>query len=60
MSALALSTIKKLKNVSSPTIVSWLYKKGLKNKFIQDVKPLKLRKRTMTSEVIYFTIYSCL
>ena len=50
MSALTLSTINKLKNVSTPTIASCLYKKGLKNQFIQDVKPLKLGKPTMVGE----------
>lgn len=50
MSTLTLSTINKLKNVSTPTIASCLYKKGLKNQFIQDIKPLKLGKPTMVGE----------
>tara|TARA_R110001583_G_scaffold23950_2_gene87793 strand:+ start:2895 stop:3614 length:720 start_codon:yes stop_codon:yes gene_type:complete len=50
MSALTSSTINKLKTVSTPTIASCLYKKGFKNQFIQDVKPLKLGKPTMVGE----------
>jgi len=43
-------TREKLKKVSTPTIASCLYKKGLKNQFIQDVRPLKLGKPTMVGE----------
>ena len=41
------TTAEKLKKVSTATIATCLFKKGLKNQFIQDVKPLKLGKPTM-------------
>jgi len=50
MSPLSKSTREKFQKVSTPTIASCLYKKGLKNQFIQDVKPLKLGKPTMVGE----------
>jgi regulator of RNase E activity RraA len=50
MIALSNSTREKLKKVSTPTIATCLFKKGLKNQFIQDVKPLKLGKPTMVGE----------
>lgn len=48
--ALSESTKAKLKRVSTPTIATCLFKKGLKNQFIQDVKPLQLGKPTMVGE----------
>jgi regulator of RNase E activity RraA len=50
MSSLSKSTREKLQKVSTPTIASCLYKKGLRNQFIQDVKPLKPGKPTMVGE----------
>lgn len=50
MSPLSLSTRQKLKTVSTATIATCLYKKGLRNQFIQNVKPLKLGKPTMVGE----------
>lgn len=44
------STKEKLKKVSTATIATCLFKKGLKNQFIQNVKPLKLGKPTMVGE----------
>ncbi|MFS4494412.1 ribonuclease activity regulator RraA [Maribacter sp. 2308TA10-17] len=44
------STIEKLKRVSTATIATCLFKKGLKNQFIQNVKPLKLGKPTMVGK----------
>lgn len=44
------STKEKLKTVSTATIATCLFKRGLKNQFIQDVKPLKLNKPTMVGE----------
>ncbi|WP_282053466.1 ribonuclease activity regulator RraA [Maribacter luteus] len=44
------STNEKLKTVSTATIATCLFKRGLKNQFIQDVKPLKLNKPTMVGE----------
>ncbi len=45
------NTIKdKLKKVSTATIATCLFKKGLKNQFIQGVKPLKLNRPTMVGE----------
>lgn len=40
----------KLKKVSTLTIAACYFKKGFKNKFIQDVKPVKLGKPTMVGE----------
>lgn len=40
----------KLKQVSTATIATCLFKKGLKNQFIQDVSPLKKGKPTMVGE----------
>lgn len=39
-----------LKKVSTATLATCLFKKGLKNQFIQGVKPLKLGKPTMVGE----------
>lgn len=50
MGTLSKETREKLKTVSTPTIASYLYKKGLKNQFIQDVRPLKFGKPTMVGE----------
>lgn len=41
------TTIEKLKKVSTATIATCLFKKGLKNQFIQNVSPLKLGKDIM-------------
>lgn len=43
-------TKEKLKKISTATIATCLFKKGLKHQFIQDVKPLKLGKPTMVGE----------
>lgn len=45
-----ISTKEKLSKVSTATIATCLFKKGLKKQFIQDVKPLKLGKPTMVGE----------
>ncbi len=44
------STKDKLRKVSTATIATCLFKRGLKNQFIQDVRPLKLGKPTMVGE----------
>lgn len=44
------STIDKLKKVSTATIATCLFKKGLRNQFIQDVRPLKAQKQTMVGQ----------
>lgn len=44
------STVEKLRKVSTATIATCLFKKGLKHQFIQNVKPLKLGKSTMVGE----------
>ena len=44
------STIEKLQKVSTATIATCLFKKGLKNQFIQEVKPLKLGKPNMVGQ----------
>jgi regulator of RNase E activity RraA len=50
MGSLSTETRQKFQKVSTPTIASCLYKRGLKNQFIQNVKPLKLGKPTMVGE----------
>ncbi len=40
----------KLKKVSTATIATCLFKRGLRNQFIQGVKPLKLNRPTMVGE----------
>ena len=50
MAGLSQETREKLKNISTPTIATCLFKKGFKNQFIQDVKPLQLGKPTMVGE----------
>ncbi|MDN3643267.1 ribonuclease activity regulator RraA [Lutimonas halocynthiae] len=44
------STREKLKRTSTPTIATLLFKLGLKNQFIQNVKPVKTGKPTMVGE----------
>lgn len=44
------STKEKLSKVSTATIATSLFKRGLKNQFIQNVRPLKLGKPTMVGE----------
>lgn len=44
------STREKLKTVSTATVATYLFKLGLKNQFIQEVKPLKKGKPTMVGE----------
>jgi len=44
------STKEKLRKVSTATIATCLFKRGLKNQFIQDVRPLKLGKPIMVGE----------
>ncbi|WP_396590521.1 ribonuclease activity regulator RraA [Allomuricauda sp. R78024] len=46
----SISIKEKLKQVSTATIATCLFKKGLKNQFIQDVSPLKKGKPTMVGE----------
>ena len=48
--ALSEATKAILKKVSTPTIATCLFKKGFKNQFIQDVKPLQVGKPTMVGE----------
>lgn len=50
MTEVAKSTKDKLKKVSTATIATCLFKKGLKNQFIQNVIPLKLGKPTMVGQ----------
>ena len=44
------STKEQLKRTSTPTIATLLFKMGLKNQFIQDVKPLRAGKPNMVGE----------
>ncbi|MBD0777260.1 ribonuclease activity regulator RraA [Maribacter sp. ANRC-HE7] len=44
------TTKEKLRKLSTATIATCLFKRGLKNQFIQDVKPLKPNKPTMVGE----------
>jgi regulator of RNase E activity RraA len=48
--SLSNATRDKLKRVSTATIATCLFKKGFKNQFIQEVKPLQLGKPTMVGE----------
>lgn len=48
--SLSNTTRDKLKRVSTATIATCLFKKGFKNQFIQEVKPLQLGKPTMVGE----------
>ena len=50
MSTLSKSTKEKLKKVSTATVATCLFKRGLKSQFIQNVKPLKKGKPTMVGE----------
>jgi len=45
-----MTTREKLQKVSSATIATCLFKRGLKNQFIQDVKPLKAGQPTMVGQ----------
>jgi regulator of RNase E activity RraA len=50
MTKLSPETRDKLKKVSTATIATALFKRGLRNQFIQDVHPLRARKETMVGE----------
>ncbi|MEP2059347.1 MAG: ribonuclease activity regulator RraA [Maribacter litoralis] len=50
MTKVSISTKEKLKKVSTATVATCLFKKGLKNQFIQSVKPLKSGRPTMVGE----------
>jgi len=50
MSKLTPETRAKLETVSTATLATALYKRGLRNQFIQDVHPLRARKQTMVGE----------
>jgi regulator of RNase E activity RraA len=50
MNTLSTSTRNKLKTVSTATIATCLFKRGLRNQFIQNVQPLKQGKPTMVGE----------
>ena len=50
MAGLSAATKVKLQTISTPTIATCLFKKGFKNQFIQDVKPLQLGKPNMVGE----------
>ena len=50
MNSLSKNTREKLKKVSTATVATCLYKKGLRNQFIQKVKPLKSGKPTMVGQ----------
>ncbi len=50
MSTLSPQTRDKLKTVSTPTLMTALYKRGLRNQFIQDVRPLNPAGPTMVGE----------
>ncbi|NEW80276.1 MAG: ribonuclease activity regulator RraA [Gelidibacter sp.] len=50
MGKLSSTTKIKLQKVSTATIATCLFKRGLKNQFIQKVRPLKLGKPTMVGE----------
>ena len=50
MTKLSPETRDKLKTVSTATLATALFKRGLRNQFIQNVHPLRARKETMVGE----------
>lgn len=50
MTQLSKATRKKLERISTATVATFLFKKGLKNQYIQDVVPLKKGRPTMVGE----------
>ncbi|MFH5924406.1 ribonuclease activity regulator RraA [Roseomonas xinghualingensis] len=48
--ALSNETREKLKGVSTATLATALFKRGFRNQFIQDVKPLRVRAESMVGE----------
>nr|MDQ2694598.1 ribonuclease activity regulator RraA [Pseudomonadota bacterium] len=50
MSNLSSATREKLKTISTATLMTCLYKRGLRNQFIQDVHPLNPDAATMVGE----------
>lgn len=50
MTQLSKDTRQKLQAISTATVATFLFKKGLKNQFIQDVVPLKKGRPTMVGE----------
>ena len=50
MSELTIATREKLKKVSTATVATCLFKRGLKHQFIQEVKPLRSGKPTMVGQ----------
>ena len=50
MTKLNSGTREGLKNVSTATICTALFKRGLRNQFIQDVRPLKAKRDNMVGE----------
>jgi regulator of RNase E activity RraA len=50
MTGLSSATRDKLKTVSTPTLMTCLYKRNLRNQFIQDVRPLNPAAGTMVGE----------
>ena len=50
MSKLSTATRDKLKTVSTATLATALFKRGLRNQFIQNVHPLRARKEVMVGE----------
>ena len=55
--ALTPETRDKLKRISTPTLATALYKRGLRQQFIQDVRPLSPLKESMVGEA--FTCATC-
>ncbi|MCG2462397.1 ribonuclease activity regulator RraA [Flavobacteriaceae bacterium F89] len=50
MNSKSASAIEKLKSISTATVATCLYKRGLKNQFIQGVVPLRKERPTMVGE----------
>ena len=50
MTKLSTATRDKLKTVSTATLATALFKRGLRNQFIQNVHPLRARKEVMVGE----------
>jgi regulator of RNase E activity RraA len=58
MTTLKPETREKLKTVSTATLCTALYKRGLRNQFIQDVRPLNPQPRQHGGRGLHPSLYS--
>ena len=57
--ALADATREKLKKVSTATLCTALFKRGLSRQFIQDVRPLGIRTNKHGGRGLYTPLHAC-